>query len=99
MRESLDSSSFQRFFAAVSGDRDIIRPMEYKFSRRELALGAIAGAVVSQAQESQAVKPSDAGVVDADLDPVRWTKQRYQDAPLKMTFKAGTRRDAEVWQK
>jgi hypothetical protein len=76
----------------------MIRPMGHKFSRRELALGALAGAVIAKAQESDAVKPTAADV-EPDLDPVRWTKQRYQDAPLKLTFKAGTRKDAEAWQK
>lgn len=34
----------------------------------------------------------------ADLDPVRWTKERYRSAPLRLTFRATTRPEAEAWQ-
>lgn len=33
-----------------------------------------------------------------ELDPVRWTLQRYQSAPLRLTFQATNRADAEIWQ-
>lgn len=33
------------------------------------------------------------------LDPVRWTQKRYQSAPLKLTFRAKTRAEAEAWQR
>ena len=34
-----------------------------------------------------------------DFDPVAYTLQRYKSAPLKLTFKATNRKDAEAWQK
>ncbi len=33
-----------------------------------------------------------------DLDPVEWTQQRYQSAPLRLTYRATNRADAELWQ-
>jgi dienelactone hydrolase len=33
-----------------------------------------------------------------DLDPVKWTHDRYQSAPLRLTFRATTRPEAEAWQ-
>src|SRR5579875_3620394 len=33
-----------------------------------------------------------------DLDPVQWTKERYTSAPLRLTFKANTKDEAELWQ-
>src|SRR5690349_11913420 len=74
--------------------------MESKFSRRELALGTLAGTMLARAQESGQVKPANTtSIDDPDLDPVRWTKLRYKDAPLRMTFNASTRKEAEAWQK
>jgi dienelactone hydrolase len=32
------------------------------------------------------------------IDPVKWTKQRYESAPLRLTFRATTRPEAELWQ-
>ena len=69
--------------------------MSSKISRRQLAVGAVAGAAFAQTS----------GVSDypdlknPGLDPVAWTKQRYDSAPLRLTFKAGNRKDAEAWQK
>jgi dienelactone hydrolase len=34
-----------------------------------------------------------------DFDPVAYTMERYKAAPLKLTFKATNRKDAEAWQK
>jgi dienelactone hydrolase len=36
--------------------------------------------------------------VAEDLDPVEWTRERYQSAPLRLTFRATNRADAEAWQ-
>ncbi len=61
-------------------------------SRRELALGALASSAV-QAQDGN---PLPAG---PGLDPVAWTLRRYQEMPLRMTFRASTKKQAEAWQK
>lgn len=34
-----------------------------------------------------------------DFDPIAWTHMRYRQAPLRMSFRAGNRREAELWQK
>jgi dienelactone hydrolase len=34
-----------------------------------------------------------------DFDPVAYTLERYKSVPLKLTFKAGNRKEAEAWQK
>jgi dienelactone hydrolase len=34
----------------------------------------------------------------SELDPVRWTMERYKPAPLRLTFQATNRADAEAWQ-
>ena len=61
-------------------------------SRRELALGALASSAV-QAQDGNPL-PAEPG-----LDPVAWTLRRYQEMPLRMTFRASTKKQAEAWQK
>jgi dienelactone hydrolase len=33
-----------------------------------------------------------------DLDPVHWTLDRYNSAPLRLTFRATNKADAEAWQ-
>ncbi len=33
-----------------------------------------------------------------DFDPVAYTLERYKSAPLKLTFKASNRKEAEAWQ-
>lgn len=35
----------------------------------------------------------------AGFDPVLWTRKRWESAPLKMTFQANDRKQAEAWQK
>lgn len=32
------------------------------------------------------------------MDPVEWTRRRYVSAPLRLTFRAGNRAEAEAWQ-
>jgi len=38
-------------------------------------------------------------ITPADFDPVFYTRQLYQTAPLAMTFHEGTRKQTEAWQK
>jgi dienelactone hydrolase len=44
--------------------------------------------------------PETVSALDAvsDLDPMAWTMQRYETAPLRMTFRATNRADALLWQ-
>ncbi len=36
---------------------------------------------------------------DKALDPVLWTRMRYESAPLRLAFRAENRKQAEAWQK
>ncbi len=75
--------------------------MTTRISRRELALAA-AGIATAAAQESERSYGGalEGASVDAKaFDPVAWTLQRHDSAPLKLTFKATTRKQAEAWQK
>jgi dienelactone hydrolase len=74
-------------------------------TRRELGRLAAAGAVAAQA--APAAVSNYKGPLDGmetkvhltDFDPVAYTLERYKSAPLKLTFKASNRKDAEAWQK
>ena len=76
--------------------------MGMRISRRELALAA--AGIASGAQSEDAGKSRGAldgleGRVDLQtFDPVRWTMNRHTSAPLKLTFLAKTRKQAEAWQ-
>ena len=82
--------------------------MAIRISRRELALAAagMASAVEAQRDDSTSSKNYVSaldgleGRVDGKtFDPVRWTLQRHDSAPLKLTFQAKSRKQAEAWQK
>lgn len=77
--------------------------MARRFTRRQFGLAAASGAaVIGQAQTTQqkgaTVEPSGKNLELDELDPVRWTKERYASAPLRLTFRATNRADAEIWQ-
>lgn len=77
--------------------------MEKKLTRRQLA--AVAG--LAQAAAAQTGVTSYAGALDGfeskvdekAFDPVAWTLTRYAEMPLRMTFKASTRAQAQAWQR
>ena len=68
-----------------------------------MGAAAVAGAGLMQAQ----TPPKYTGALDGfeskvDLnafDPVAWTLQRHDAAPLKLTFRETTRKQAEAWQR
>jgi dienelactone hydrolase len=63
-----------------------------KLSRRDLALVPMAAAALA-ADDTSPVPAEKA------LDPVLWTRLRHEHAPLQLTFRAKSRRDAESWQR
>ena len=66
------------------------------------AAGALAGQDKKPAQEPKyggALAGKESEVQMDDFDPVLWTLARHDEAPLKMTFRATTRKDAEAWQR
>ncbi len=75
-------------------------------SRRELGLAALAGAALRGAQEESAktkykgaLEGYESQVDAASFDPVAWSRKRYEAAPLQMTFRANSRKQAEAWQR
>lgn len=82
--------------------------MGIRISRRQLALAAAGIASSAQAQRNDpgaqkgyggALEGLEGRVDMQAFDPVRWTLQRQASAPLKLTFQAKTRKQAEAWQK
>ena len=79
--------------------------MATRISRRAIGLAALGG-TAALAQEKKPVnlyKGALDGFEDKvtlpDFDPVDWTRRRHANAPLKLTFRATNRKDAEQWQK
>lgn len=73
-----------------------------RMTRRELGQAAAAAALTSEVVAA-AQEEHRAGVrrepERQELDPVEWTLNRYQSAQLRLTFQAGTRTEAEQWQR
>jgi dienelactone hydrolase len=67
--------------------------MSTRLTRRELGITAAAAATLAKAQYK-----SEVAVPEHALDPVQWTLQNYESAPLRLTFRATNRADAEIWQ-
>jgi dienelactone hydrolase len=74
-------------------------------TRRQLlaasaAMGSMAqkGAAATDVYSS-ALDGSESKVRMETFDPVAWSRTLYQQAPLKMTFRATSRKQAEGWQK
>ena len=77
--------------------------MATRITRRTLALAA-AGIAPALAQDSSLsyagpLEGSLDKVDPASFDPVAWTKLRHDSAPLKLTFQAQNRKQAEAWQR
>src|SRR5262245_53590467 len=75
-------------------------------TRRDLGKAA-AGAAMMQKLAAQTPAAKYTGALDgfeakvnaAEFDPVAYTKKLYDEAPMRMTFRAQRRADAEAWQK
>ncbi|HLH40697.1 MAG TPA: alpha/beta hydrolase family protein [Bryobacteraceae bacterium] len=78
--------------------------MPIRITRRQLALAG-AGAAAAAAQDANNDRLVGAldgfeNKIDPKLfDPVQWTLDRRDSAPLKLTFRARTRKEAVAWQK
>ena len=75
-------------------------------TRRELGKLAVSGAALLPKQRARAAARYTGALdgledkVDApSFDPVLFSKKLYESAPLRMTFRARTRAQAELWQK
>ncbi len=71
-------------------------------TRRQFTLAA--PAISMLAQSSLASDPGASNLtaghpVPPELDPVHWTIDRHDSAPLRLTFRATTRQEADAWQR
>jgi len=71
--------------------------MASRITRRQLGLAA-AGLSAAPALLAAATHDGDAAT-PSDFDPIGYTLQRYSSAPLRMTFQATNKADAELWQR
>jgi len=65
-------------------------------------MAALAARAAASAQTTAYTGPLDnfGGKVNADsLDPVAWTRKRWESMPRRLRFQAANKRDAEAWQK
>src|SRR3954468_3572661 len=66
-------------------------------TRRRLGqAAALASAALAAAGAEKS--GADAGSEEAGLDPVQWTLEQYKSAPLRLTFRAKDKAEAEAWQ-
>jgi len=69
-------------------------------TRRRLGqAAALAGAAVSLRNVEGSGTDAKSEGQDIGLDPVQWTLEQYKLAPLRLTFRAKTKTEAEAWQK
>jgi hypothetical protein len=76
-------------------------------TRRDLAKVAMATAALAEQRGAQADTVKYTGALDgfenkvdlAGFDPVLYTRKLHDAAPLQLTFRAETRKEAEAWQK
>ncbi len=81
--------------------------MSHRITRRALGLAAIGSAAAATGAGQEQTEMRYQGALDgfegkvnaADFDTVAYTRKRYERAPLRMTFQARTRKDAEAWQR
>lgn len=81
-------------------------------TRRELGLATLAAGTLvhkafpspqenhsdeNQSEKNQSQK-TQAMISPGELDPVAWTKERHSAAPLRLTFRANSKAEAEEWQ-
>ncbi len=67
--------------------------MKEKYTRRDLAKAALVSSAVAP------LRAAENNVPQPEFDPVHWTLESYKSAPLKMTFNATTKTQAERWQR
>ena len=67
--------------------------MKSSLTRRQLAKAAMASASIAPLAGSETAEPSPA------FDPLRWTLESYKSAPLRLTFAATSKSQAEAWQR
>ena len=75
--------------------------MPSKISRRRLGMAALGSAAFAQDSGPTYTGALDGFESKVDLgsfDPVLYTLRRYETSPLRLTFNAPNRKQAEAWQ-
>ncbi len=77
--------------------------MAKRITRLALGMSAMGAAAFAEAQEANTYRGAldgfDSKVKPAGFDTLDISRKMYESAPLKMTFRATNRKDAEAWQK
>jgi dienelactone hydrolase len=78
--------------------------MANRITRRALAIAAVGAAAVAQTKTEEtnyhgALDGLEDKVKLPEFDSLDFTRKLYEKAPLKLTFRATSRKDAEAWQK
>jgi dienelactone hydrolase len=81
--------------------------MKTKLSRRQLAAAGMGLAAAQRGVAQVAKVTAYAGALDGfeskidmgTFDPVAWTKMRYKQMPMRLTFQAKTKLEAVAWQR
>lgn len=78
--------------------------MTNRMTRRALGIAAVGAAAVAQTRNEEtkyhgALDGVEDKVKLPEFDSLDFTRKLYEQAPLKLTFRATSRKDAEAWQK
>jgi dienelactone hydrolase len=71
--------------------------MKHPITRREMGM-ALTAAAVPAPKYTGALDDAPSRVDLVEFDPVHWTLEQYKSAPLRLTFRATTKAEAESWQ-
>jgi dienelactone hydrolase len=71
--------------------------MKHPITRREMGM-ALTAAAVPVPKYTGALDDAPSRVDLVEFDPVHWTLEQYRSAPLRLTFRATTKAEAEAWQ-
>ena len=77
--------------------------MSHELTRRELGIAGVSAALAPacaapDSTYTGALDGFEDRVAATAFDPVAWTQSRYEDIPLRMTFRASELQEAERWQ-
>jgi len=71
--------------------------MRQPITRREMGM-ALTAATVAAPKYTGALDNVSERIDRTEFDPVHWTLERHKSAPLRLTFRANTKAEAEAWQ-
>ena len=103
----MNNHEYSNRTAPVSPNRDNLHRLFSKrswssasmsISRRELGLAALGTPGLAQKTYTGPLQGLESQVDLAQFDPLAWLNRQYESAPLRLTFRASNRRQAETWQ-